>query len=44
MNGGTCINLGNGLYTCTCSPAFTGNKKILLKDFLKSFFVCRSKL
>jgi hypothetical protein len=26
MNGGTCTNLGSGLYICTCPAAFTGIK------------------
>jgi hypothetical protein len=26
MNGGTCTNLGGGVYICTCPAAFTGNK------------------
>jgi hypothetical protein len=28
LNGGICLNLGSGLYTCTCPAAFTGTKLV----------------
>ncbi len=31
LNGGICLNLGSGLYTCTCPAAFTGNSNLFLK-------------
>ena len=27
VNGGTCSNLGNGLFVCACLTGFTGNEE-----------------
>ncbi|XP_076222735.1 neurogenic locus protein delta [Nomia melanderi] len=37
MNGGTCFNTGQGLYTCSCAPGFTGT------DCEKPLLDCHSK-
>ncbi len=29
LHGGTCINLGNGLYTCTCPASYTGKENYI---------------
>lgn len=36
LNGGTCVNQGNGLFTCTCPAAFTGKKSNSFNESLIS--------